>query len=870
MPIQSPQLDDLRYDTLVQQLMRRIPVYTPEWTDWNDSDPGITMIQLFSYLAEQVGYRLNQVPEKNYIELLKLLGIELNPALAATTRLGIFLSDPTTLVGFTLDAPSRFMGSSNSPAIVESDVDVDIIPAEPSVLLATKNPYLWDLLLLDDAGHREPAPTDAQLPKQIPTTDCRWVIVVWDGKKPAGKDMPVAPVPLQPVSATGVAHPYLWVGVKCNLDREAGFTGVTVTLTVEFDDDEKPDAHADIVCQPINVAGELQPPPIDWLAYFDANQNAAVQVPGRIDDATNKLTQSGTIRFTIPPSVGPIPASMFANLRDAVTPAPVDACTGFAQNIRDSLSSSGTTIDTSTLQNLITNALTAAQAATTTAKPAVGYPLDPSLYDPTKLLCWLRVGPLDTTATSPNLRYIGYNVVPVTNGVTVNNELLGYSGGRPGQTFELAHGNILAGTLRVGILESADPNATLTTWTQIPTLDTAGPNDRVFELDAEAGVLTFGDGQNGMIPPLVVTAGTVIAIAYRWGGGLAGDQDVGTITTSAAQFNGLAAVVNFVSADGGRDTETLDEAKLRARKLLSTQSRAVTAGDFEWIALQTSAVRVCRAIVVPRRRPLSLAITPFQQQQCAPSQTPAPPPGTVPGPTGPCAPPGQLPGCSTPVFTASGTPAPVALSPILFTSYGSDCGPPLPAAPAGLDDNFEAPGVVSVVVVPDGPQPSPAVRPSLVELVPTPSFLRAVCAQLDQHRLVTTEVHVVPPQYMRLCRVYCKVKASVGYTRLQVRDLVANSLATYLDVLLGGDDGQGAPFGSQVHIAQLMAQVFRTQGVNRVDDLRVHFVRTKSNAPFREGNLVLCPSAAGDYDHVDLSPEETTSIDLTSFTLDTV
>jgi hypothetical protein len=200
----------------------------------------------------------------------------------------------------------------------------------------------------------------------------------------------------------------------------------------------------------------------------------------------------------------------------------------------------------------------------------------------------------------------------------------------------------------------------------------------------------------------------------------------------------------------------------------------------------------------------------------------------------------------------------------------ADCGPPLPDPPTGLDDDFEAPGVVTVVVVPDGPRPPPAVRPALVELVPTPSFLRAVCVEIDRHRLVTTEVHVVPPQYMRLCRVYCRVKASVGYTRLQVRDLVAGSLGTFLDVLIGGDDGQGAPFGGQVHIADLIARVFRTVGVDRVDELTAHFVRTKSNASVREGNLVLCPVASDDYDHVDLSPEETTSIDLTTFTLETV
>ena len=89
-------------------------------------------------------------------------------------------------------------------------------------------------------------------------------------------------------------------------------------------------------------------------------------------------------------------------------------------------------------------------------------------------------------------------------------------------------------------------------------------------------------------------------------------------------------------------------------------------------------------------------------------------------------------------------------------------------------------------------------------------------------------------------------------------------------MLLGGEDGLGSPFGSQVHIADLIARVFRTEGVERVDELRAHFVRTKSNAPFREGNLVLCPTAPDDHDHVDLAPEETTSIDLSTFTLDTV
>ena len=868
MPIQSPQLDDLRYDAVVERLLRRIPVYTSEWTDWNDSDPGVTLIQLFAYLTEQVGYRLNQVPEKNYVELLKLLGVRLQPALAATSRLAVLLSDPALLEGFTLDARSRFMGKGSTPAIFESDADTDLVPAEPAVLVTTRNPYLWDLLLLDDAGNREPVPGDADLPKQVPTADCRWLTLAWDGKKPAAKEMPLAPIVLLPTSATGVAHPYLWVGLRCNTARDAGFAGVTLTLAVQLDDDEQPDPRTDIRCDPIEAAGERQPPAIDWLAYWDAGAGAVLPIPGRIDDSTNRLTRSGGLRFTVPFSVGPIPGSLFKNLRDAVVPAPVDACSGMAQGLRDSLAGVGSSIDPAAFQTLLTKALTAAQAAKTQSKPAVAYPLDPALHDQTKLRCWLRIGPLGTTAPSPRLRYIGFNVVPVTQAVTVTGELLGTSDGRPGQTYQLAHGNVLAGTLEVGIQEDPDPTAVLVTWTQVDSLDGAGPNDRVFELDAEAGLLTFGDGQRGRVPPLAVPGGLVVALSYRYGGGVAGEMDAGTITVSAAQFNGLAGVTNIVAARGGRDAETLDQAKLRARKELSTRSRAVTAADFEWIALQAPGVRVRRAIVVPRCRPLPASATDLRRRLCPPAG-PAPTPAPA---GGPCSPPSTWVASTTPV------PAVAAWGNLRFSASVSasasgtpaDCGPPLPDPPAGLDDDFEAAGVVSVVVVPDGPQPPPAVRPALVELVPTPSFLRAVCAELDLHRLVTTEVHVVPPQYLRLCRVYCRVRPQVGYTRLQLRDLVANALATYLDVLLGGDDGQGAPFGTQVHIADLIARVFRTEGVERVDELRAHFLRTKTNAPFREGNLVLCPAGPDDYDHVDLAPEETTSLDLTAFTLDTV
>ena len=77
MPLPDIQLDDRTFEQLVTELRRRIPAYTPEWTDHNDSDPGITLLQLFAWLSEMIIWRLNQVPQKNYYAFLRLVGIDL-------------------------------------------------------------------------------------------------------------------------------------------------------------------------------------------------------------------------------------------------------------------------------------------------------------------------------------------------------------------------------------------------------------------------------------------------------------------------------------------------------------------------------------------------------------------------------------------------------------------------------------------------------------------------------------------------------------------------------------------------------------------------------------------------------------------------
>lgn len=93
MPLENdiPPIDNRRYDDILSEVRTRIARYTPEWspvwTDVNDSDPGITLAQVFAWLADMLIYRLGKVPELNYIKFLQLLGIELNPAEPAMTEI---------------------------------------------------------------------------------------------------------------------------------------------------------------------------------------------------------------------------------------------------------------------------------------------------------------------------------------------------------------------------------------------------------------------------------------------------------------------------------------------------------------------------------------------------------------------------------------------------------------------------------------------------------------------------------------------------------------------------------------------------------------------------------------------------------------
>lgn len=90
----APNLDDRTFQSLVDDARRLVHRRCPEWSDHNISDPGITLIETFAMMVDQLIYRLNRVPDRNYIKFLELLGLELRPPGAAQGEATFWLSAP--------------------------------------------------------------------------------------------------------------------------------------------------------------------------------------------------------------------------------------------------------------------------------------------------------------------------------------------------------------------------------------------------------------------------------------------------------------------------------------------------------------------------------------------------------------------------------------------------------------------------------------------------------------------------------------------------------------------------------------------------------------------------------------------------------
>jgi hypothetical protein len=140
MPLQAPNLDDRRFADIVEEARSLIPRYAPEWTDHNESDPGITLVELFAWMSEMLLYRVNRVPERNYIKFLQLIGVERKPPYPASAELTFSPASPNVS---TIIIP-RGTQVSASPPTPPASAAASLLPPEPErpVIFETDEPLI--------------------------------------------------------------------------------------------------------------------------------------------------------------------------------------------------------------------------------------------------------------------------------------------------------------------------------------------------------------------------------------------------------------------------------------------------------------------------------------------------------------------------------------------------------------------------------------------------------------------------------------------------------------------------------------------------------------------------------------------------------
>lgn len=217
---------------------------------------------------------------------------------------------------------------------------------------------------------------------------------------------------------------------------------------------------------------------------------------------------------------------------------------------------------------------------------------------------WLRLRPkADAAGWSPRLRAIHLNAVLARSVETRTMERLGASIGAENQELRLAEVPVEAGSLRLRVREAlaeeeraqlaaqdrgdakaverfpGGPPGEWVLWTPTDDLIEDGEPQRVYTLDAERGVIRFGDGKTGRIPPL---GAELLAARYAHvTGNRANGVRPGTQVQLLSPLAGVEAALALDHAAGGSDVESVDSAARRAAAKVRHGGRILTRADLE-------------------------------------------------------------------------------------------------------------------------------------------------------------------------------------------------------------------------------------------------------------------------------------------------
>jgi predicted phage baseplate assembly protein len=493
MPLSAPNLDDRTFQDFVDEARTLIPRYCPEWTDHNLSDPGIAMVEVFAWMMESVLYRLNQVPDRNYVKFLDLMGIKLREPQPARA-----------------DITFRLATAQTNQVIIPRGTEVATVRTESQDAISFT--------------------TERDLAIEVATL--REVLVTRDGRNffdaraavQRAQDVAIFADPPQEGNALYIGHAEVLAGQ---------------TLALHFE------------CRLEGVGVDPRDPPLAWEAWSTPEE---AWLPLNVEsDTTGGLNRNGTIVLHVP----------YAATRSDI------------------------------------NGSDAAWIRVRLLRPRPnqrGYSASPQV-------------------TGLQTEIIG-GTVPAGHGLPLTNILLGRSDGRANQTFRLNNYPLLPRQDGETVEVETAPGE-WEPWVEVPDFGDSLEDDPHFVCDSASGEIRFGpalrgpdgtDQQYGRIP----RRGSQLRFSrYRIGGGTRGNVGRNTLTVLKSSIPYVAAVRNRYGAQGGVDSETLDQAKLRAPRVLRSSDVAITASDYERCALNASdqvARAYCLAAEMPGGSPGSVTL----------------------------------------------------------------------------------------------------------------------------------------------------------------------------------------------------------------------------------------------------------------------
>ncbi|MEO0841431.1 MAG: putative baseplate assembly protein [Cyanobacteria bacterium J06643_5] len=531
-------LDDRTFQDLVDECILRIPRYCPEWTNYNPGDPGITLVELFAWLTDQMLLRFNQVPRRNYVTFLEMLGIRLQPAAPARTEVTFYLSSSLPdAYEITAGAEVATIRTETESAIVFS-TDQSLIIGQPQIshFLSAQEAETTPFLLRDrltniwtqqDVGgwFGRPQPIFTEQPQP---GNCFYL--VFNSEQPL--DGNVIAIKLTGEAATSIGinpdyPPRSW-------EAWNGHSWQPILLQ-ESDDDTRGFSFnepglGDV--QSISEADVVLHLPDCWpVTYFSKYQGRWL----RCIYTPPIGTQSGYLRS---------PRLLGVSARAIGGTVNASQCT----LVRDEVLgvSDGTPGQKFQLQN--TSIMPRKTGEHILVLPPSGLPE-----------IWQEVSDFaDSDGDSHHY---------ILDSVT---------------------GQVQFGPL---IREPAQMREQVKIRSRLQ----AG-NASALEIQGESPARQMMERQYGAIPP---RGSQIRMVAYRTGGGLKGNVQSGTLRILKTAIPYVERVINHNSARNGADAESLEDAIIRVPRILRTRDRAVTPEDFETLTLEAVSGAIARTYCPP-------------------------------------------------------------------------------------------------------------------------------------------------------------------------------------------------------------------------------------------------------------------------------